>query len=375
MGNRCKPVLPMGSHFENAVHTHDIYATNQRSHSMGWVMTKPTIKICAVAKDEGPYLAEWVFHHLHFGFDSIHVFINRTSDSSAEVLDRINRQYPQVTYEFIDWIDQCDFHVSSKLQTIAYAQGLYQSRQQQVDWLMFLDIDEFWVPDDFKTSVDQLVTEIASGRPKPICHLWHCELGRDEPFSSLASDIDYKVSSHLKTLFPLRGVRVRRVRIHYPVFNNGVIAVDPNGEPMEFDEKNAQLASQSVIAPKRAYVVHRMYRSEDEYLAALLRGRPSQRQQLKTNRPSYRSSRRNAASRLRFRWPETEFGIYDREKRKFLEAIDHENLVAQDRANILARAQQAVSLLKDMLTTSERDQALKCLNGTRYMPKEEPIRA
>ncbi|WP_110648470.1 glycosyltransferase family 2 protein [Salinicola peritrichatus] len=65
-------------------------------------MTKPLFKICAVAKDEGPYLAEWVFHHLHFGFDRIHVYLNRTSDASAAVLDRIARNHFQVTYEYID---------------------------------------------------------------------------------------------------------------------------------------------------------------------------------------------------------------------------------------------------------------------------------
>lgn len=37
-------------------------------------------KIIAVAKDEGAYLAEWIFYHLYKGFDEIEVLINRTTD-------------------------------------------------------------------------------------------------------------------------------------------------------------------------------------------------------------------------------------------------------------------------------------------------------
>ena len=29
------------------------------------------VKIIAIAKDEGAYLAEWIHHHLYFGFSEI----------------------------------------------------------------------------------------------------------------------------------------------------------------------------------------------------------------------------------------------------------------------------------------------------------------
>lgn len=327
---------------------------------------KPLFKVCAVAKDEGPYLAEWIFHHLHFGFDLIHVYINRTSDSSVAVLERIGQSYPQVTFEFIDWIDLCDPGVSAKLQTVAYAKELEQSRQQGVGWLLFLDVDEFWTPNDFATPVDRFVARTCvDGRPQPICHLWHCELGQHAPFTPLQRGAGYELSSHLKTLFPLDGIDIRHVRVHHPIFGAEVTPLDADGAPMTFDAQQSELASHSVVKPKSAYIIHRMYRSEQEYMALSLRGRPSQRRRLKMNRPGYRSHR-NVSIRHRFFWPEDEFRDYDHQRERFLAALDIESLITQDKADILARARRAVRMIKERLETPERTQAIAFLRGTRH---------
>lgn len=327
---------------------------------------KPLFKVCAVAKDEGPYLAEWIFHHLHFGFDLIHVYINRTSDSSVAVLERIGQSYPQVTFEFIDWIDLCDPGVSAKLQTVAYAKELEQSRQQGVDWLLFLDVDEFWTPNDFATPIDRFVARTCvDGRPQPVCHLWHCELGQHAPFTPLQRGAGYELSSHLKTLFPLDGIDIRHVRVHHPIFGAEVTPLDADGAPMTFDEQQSELASHSVMKPKSAYIIHRMYRSEQEYMALSLRGRPSQRRRLKMNRPGYRSHR-NVSIRYRFFWPEEEYRDYALQRERFLAALDIESLITQDKADILARARRAVRMVQERLETPERTQAIAFLRGTRH---------
>lgn len=336
---------------------------------------KPTFKLCAVAKDEGPYLAEWVFHHLHFGFDAIHVYINRTSDASAAVLERIRGTYPQVSYEFIDWVDLCDPGVGAKLQTIAYAKELDRSRQEGFGWLLFLDVDEFWVPNDFATPVDRFVAAISGdGQPQPICHLWHCELGQRAPFTPLQRGAGYELSSHLKTLFPLDGIDIRHVRVHHPIFGAQVTPLDADGAPMTFDEQQSELAAQSVMKPKSAYIIHRMYRSEAEYLSLSLRGRPSQRSLLKMNRPGYRSHR-NVTVHRRFFWPEEEFRAYDRDRERFLSELDIETLIAADKLAILDRAERATVLIKEKLDTPERDRAVAFLKGTRHevvvVPEED----
>lgn len=318
-------------------------------------MTKPVFKLCAVANDDGPYLAEWIFHHLHFGFDLIHVYVNRTSDASQSVLERIQRTYPQVTFESIDWVDLSDSAIRTK--------EISQSQRQGVDWLMFLDIDEFWTPNDFKTPVDRFVADVGEAdQAPPICLLRHCELGQHSPFTPLQRGAGYEISAHLKTLFPLENIESKQVRAHLPIFDTGVT---PDGAPMVFNKDQPELAGDSAVTPKRTYIIHRMYRSEAEYMALALKGQPSHRSQLKLNRSGYRSHR-NVPVRRRFIWPEPAFRDYALKRRVFLGSNDIESLIHQDKANIINRSRQAVALLEAMLETPDRERALAFLKGTQY---------
>ncbi|MCE3028894.1 glycosyltransferase family 2 protein [Salinicola sp. DM10] len=328
-------------------------------------MNKPRIRLCAVAKDEGPYLAEWVFHHLHVGFDQIHVLLNRTSDTSAAVLERIGQAYPQVTFEFIDWVDLCDPSVGRKLQTIAYAKALADARAAGVDWLMFLDIDEFWTAQDLTTRVDQLIARLCGDTPRPISFLWHCELGQAQAFCSLQNGAGYELSSHLKTLFPIQGIEIQHVRVHHPIFGRDVVPLDADGNPMVYSETQPELADSTAIAPRQAYVIHRMYRSEEEYLALLLRGRPSGKQQLKTNRPGYRSHRNVKVGR-RMVWPGEVFAAYDSAKRDFMQRLEISALIERDRQAIRQRAARAVSMLLALVEQGDPDGATRFLRGTRH---------
>ena len=45
------------------------------------------VKVVAIAKDEGAYIAEWIFHHLYFGFDAIDIYVNRTTDNTCQNLN------------------------------------------------------------------------------------------------------------------------------------------------------------------------------------------------------------------------------------------------------------------------------------------------
>ncbi|GHB07644.1 glycosyltransferase family 2 protein [Salinicola rhizosphaerae] len=328
-------------------------------------MTTLLTRLCAVAKDEGPYLAEWVFHHLHLGFDQIHVILNRTSDHSAALLERIGRHYPQVTFEFIDWIDVCDPGVSKKLQTIAYAKALDEARRAGVDWLMFLDVDEFWTPRDLATPIGEFIARMNLETPSPISFLWHCELGQREAFTPLSNGSGYELSSHLKTLTPIQTLNIRKVRIHCPLFDDAVVVLDAEGQPMAFREDEPELAASAVIAPKSAYVIHRMFRSEDEYLALLLRGRPSGKSELKTNRRAYRSHE-NVDVKRRNTWPREAFRDYRGKRSAFMKQIGARALIERDRRAVLNRSERAVVRLKSMLATHERDQAVTALKGTRH---------
>ena len=50
---------------------------------------KNKVKLVAIAKDEGAYLVDWIFHHLYFGFYAIDIYVNRTSDNTFEIADKL----------------------------------------------------------------------------------------------------------------------------------------------------------------------------------------------------------------------------------------------------------------------------------------------
>ena len=47
--------------------------------------------VCAIAKDEDPFLKEWVVYHLILGFDHIIIYDNNSKNSISSILcDYIN---------------------------------------------------------------------------------------------------------------------------------------------------------------------------------------------------------------------------------------------------------------------------------------------
>jgi hypothetical protein len=93
--------------------------------------------ICAIAKDEGPYLVEWaVYHHL-LGFDPILVYNHDSTDDSAELLALLE---DRGIAEGVEWAVK----PNQRPQKRAFAAG-HERLRGQVDWIAFIDIDEFVV--------------------------------------------------------------------------------------------------------------------------------------------------------------------------------------------------------------------------------------
>jgi hypothetical protein len=107
----------------------------------------PYASICAVAKDEDPYLVEWAEYHLGIGFEHIYVYDN---GSAVPVRDTLR--------ELVDagLVTVVDFPSTVEQQLAAYADCLAVHGADAV-WTAFIDIDEFIVPkscDDIRDFLD-----------------------------------------------------------------------------------------------------------------------------------------------------------------------------------------------------------------------------
>lgn len=93
------------------------------------------VAICAIAKNEAPYIEEWVAFHLVQGVSRILVFDNESSDGTTELLSRLERMG---SVDLIRWPGSRH----DEMQRHAYLNGA-QRLTGNADWVAFIDVDEF----------------------------------------------------------------------------------------------------------------------------------------------------------------------------------------------------------------------------------------
>ncbi|WP_168193075.1 glycosyltransferase family 2 protein [Rhodophyticola sp. CCM32] len=90
------------------------------------------------AKDEGPFILEWVAYHRLIGVTDILIFSNDCTDGSDLLLDRLDEMGLIRHYANPSMIMEMERH---HLAVIKYSNTL--SRLKRVDWIVSLDMDEF----------------------------------------------------------------------------------------------------------------------------------------------------------------------------------------------------------------------------------------
>jgi hypothetical protein len=93
------------------------------------------LSICAIFKDEAPYLPEWIEFHRLVGVERFFLYDNLSVDSGREVLE------PWVRANVVS-ISDCSTPLAQGGQGWAYADALERARGR-TRWLAFIDLDEF----------------------------------------------------------------------------------------------------------------------------------------------------------------------------------------------------------------------------------------
>lgn len=258
------------------------------------------IKLAAIAKDEGAYIPQWVYHHLFFGFDEIEIWLNNTTDSSEAILsafsvfcgaDKIKFRNADVL------LNRCLKEELPFQQTVyskIYAETL---RESVCSHIIFLDLDEFWVPKDFSTSIKNYIYD--SPYFDAISFQWaidmpdHYRHNFSRPFANMNL---VQKNRHLKTLVGMTP-RMQELSVHNHIIENGVYLLD-NRQPFfddDIETQNKSLLSQALhdahksTLDDRAFILHQINRSPLEYLSSLLRGRGHKNDDnvFKANRTGY----------------------------------------------------------------------------------------
>jgi hypothetical protein len=103
------------------------------------------LAMCAIAKNEGRYLQEWVEYHHMLGVEKFYLYDNGSEDNTPGVLQ------PYVDKGLVEYT----FIPGKKMQLKAY-KDCVRKHKHDAQYIAFIDIDEFIVPIKHKTIPDYL---------------------------------------------------------------------------------------------------------------------------------------------------------------------------------------------------------------------------
>ncbi len=225
--------------------------------------SKPKIKLVAIAKNEAAYLPEWVYHHLYFGISAIEVHFNGCNDNTLEVAEALKNE----PVSFIN-ADAVFENSTAKPQIEIYRDAFRKAKEEGFDHVMFLDIDEFWVSYDLTTSISDFIQ--SAPYFDVMSFQWANKVLDHEVFSpALSETINVQPARQLKSVY--KSFITPGLLNPHNIIDNGLIRIDSSFNRFIPTNRYHSLAAKESLASK-AFILHRKYRSQLEYIASLDRG-------------------------------------------------------------------------------------------------------
>jgi hypothetical protein len=105
------------------------------------------IGICTIQRNRGKWLKEWVaFHHV-VGITHFYIYLHKCTDDSKEVVTQLQKNFNIQCFEVNE--------DTVRPQLVAY-QHAYENFGYEIDWMAFIDGDEFLFPSAANTLSDVL---------------------------------------------------------------------------------------------------------------------------------------------------------------------------------------------------------------------------
>ncbi len=335
------------------------------------------IKLAAIAKDEGFYLPLWVYHHLRFGFDVLDIRVNDTTDNSLQILEKLKAIYGErLRFSLADQEMEICRAQDFNFQVYIYTQIHQETLTEDFTHLMFLDIDEYWCAANFEETIeDFLATHADFG----ICMFqWLMETPNAlKQIGDVAFDSSLVVqkSDHVKSLLDLKST-VIAIRIHNYVLKAGNYVLS-NEAAIQFnkEDRSRGILPKDFFEANRAklseyFVYHQVFRSQDEYLAGLLRGNKQSGDDslLKTNRFGFVAT---SPKEFNLVWtiPDSALNTYQLGYKQLISGLNDELNTA--RHFVLGRKDAVLTYLQDDVFLQKlHGNKLRGLSPAIYTPKK-----
>ncbi|MCU6665594.1 glycosyltransferase family 2 protein [Silvania hatchlandensis] len=113
------------------------------------------VALCAIFKNEAPYILEWIAHHRLIGVTDFYIADNISTDGCSELLTSLHDegQITLLTWPTLPGV---------KPQLPAYEKLAELAKKDCVDWALFIDADEFVILDDNHPNIQSVITKITT---------------------------------------------------------------------------------------------------------------------------------------------------------------------------------------------------------------------
>ncbi|KTC63482.1 glycosyltransferase [Pseudomonas fluorescens ABAC62] len=242
----------------------------------------PKIKLAAIAKNEGAYIPQWVYHHLRAGFDQIEIWINGTTDNSLDIIEAISAHNPGklVVRDANDLLEDCK-NRSVNFQIDTYAKAYEETKVSgEFTHIFFLDLDEYWISLDPSKSIKDFI--LSQHAFDTVSFQWFIDIPsyENEIFKPiLQSNTILQKDRHVKTLIAFSEKKTK-VLIHNSIVEDGISLLGNGDELVQThpeQEHKQKVSNEYFNETKRNidpfFILHLVYRSQEEYAASLMRGR------------------------------------------------------------------------------------------------------
>jgi hypothetical protein len=220
------------------------------------------LSIAAIARDEGPYLLEWLEFHRMVGVDHFYFYDNGSMDNTKDIL----RPYlEQNIVEVIDWPGDPD-------QPACYMDCIRRFKDRS-SWIAVIDVDEFIVPVATST-VPEFLREFESANGLGVNEFVYGSSGhRQKPLGLQTANFlrrlekDHIANLHIKSIVNPRKV-TECCGGHHFKFLDGQPVVSESHWPIRTGPRSLRNQTQKIR------INHYFTRSQEEYAKKMARHQP-----------------------------------------------------------------------------------------------------
>lgn len=123
-----------------------------------------TLGITSIQRDRAPWIKEWVVFHYLVGFRKFYIYLHNCSDNSHEILESLAKKF-DIKIIVVD--------TNTDTPQLKCYQESYQQFGEEIDWMAFLDGDEFLFPTADK-SLDNALKNYSGKKLSALGVYWSC---------------------------------------------------------------------------------------------------------------------------------------------------------------------------------------------------------